>query len=159
MGAHDVEIISFVVQLLKRSGLNCKIPSHVLGNPRGNLDPFGVFPTLFLSCLKEATEAAANVEDVAGAMIEEKFYRFPPEFSFSIHAVLPCDKLLDVVRMVRKHVVGNHLLLDDSPKTRRHINHVATTTAYIPEPFFFEEQIWLIGFAEVARNVDPVFCK
>jgi hypothetical protein len=131
--AHEVEAVSFVVHFLNWLSLDREKPSHVLRGLRGDFDPFWVFPTLFGGGLKERTEAAADIQDVASSVVGKIFRRFRPQFSFPASPVFFCGEFFEAAGIANKALVKFFLSFDDCPKPWRYVYQSAPATAEVAE--------------------------
>jgi hypothetical protein len=154
--AHDVETVSLVVNFLNWLGLDTEKPSHILRGLKGDFDPFWMFPSLFGGGLKEPTEAAADIQDVAGSVVGKIFRRFRPQFSFPASSVLFRGEFFEAAGIAGKALVKFFLSFNDCPEPWCYVYQSAPATAHMAESFFFEEELWVVSTAQVTGDVDPL---
>lgn len=137
-------------------GLHSEKPSHVLCGLRIDFYPFWVLPSLFGSGLKESTEPAADIQDVARSVAGKILRCFRPQFSFPAPAVFPFEEFSEAAGMAGNSFVKNFLSIDDCPKPRRYVHQSAPATAHMPKSILFEEELWVISSAQVTNDVNPL---
>jgi hypothetical protein len=93
--AYDIEMVSFVIHLLEWLSLDREISSHVFRDLSGNLNPFGVRPTLFGGGLKESAKPAPDIQDVARGVIRKIFRCFRLQSLFPASVTFSFDQSLE----------------------------------------------------------------